>query len=125
MPVLKDIKIFNEIYDFFIHQILAICYNGTYRNVTSNLCEKCPVGEYQPMDLQESCMKCKVNFTTKAEGKNSESDCKCKGKIYHITNNLGKKISTCTLFLSILAHLSRQVITAQEINVVHWPLVCS
>ena len=83
MPVLKDIKIFNEINDFFIHQILEICYNGTYRNVTLNLCEKCPVGEYQPMDLQESCMKCKVNFTTEAEGKNSESDCKCKGKIYN------------------------------------------
>lgn len=46
--------------------------------MTSELCEKCPVGEYQPMDLQESCMKCKVNFTTEAEGKNSVSDCKCK-----------------------------------------------
>ncbi|XP_062571486.1 proprotein convertase subtilisin/kexin type 5-like, partial [Saccostrea cucullata] len=54
--------------------VIKICYNGTFRN-SSNVCVPCPVGEYQPMDLQESCMKCPVNYTTKSEGKNNRSDC--------------------------------------------------
>jgi hypothetical protein len=41
------------------------------------VCVPCPVGEYQPMDLQDSCLKCKTNYTTMSTGKNSMTDCKC------------------------------------------------
>eukprot|EP00105_Crassostrea_gigas_P030837 XP_011453298.1 PREDICTED: signal peptide, CUB and EGF-like domain-containing protein 3 [Crassostrea gigas] len=55
---------------------MTICYNGTYRNKTANVCEPCPIGEYQPNDLQEECIKCPENYSTKAAGKNSRTDCK-------------------------------------------------
>lgn len=59
----------------------AMCYNGTYRNKTTNVCEPCPVGEYQPKDLQEECIKCPENYSTEAAGKNNRTDCKCMSSI--------------------------------------------
>ncbi|XP_061175629.1 proprotein convertase subtilisin/kexin type 5-like [Saccostrea echinata] len=53
---------------------IKICYNGTFRN-SSNVCVPCPVGEYQPMNLQEKCMKCPINCTTESDGKNNKTDC--------------------------------------------------
>ncbi|XP_056017716.1 sushi, von Willebrand factor type A, EGF and pentraxin domain-containing protein 1-like isoform X1 [Ostrea edulis] len=54
---------------------ITICYNGAYRN-SSNVCVPCPVGEYQSMDLQDSCQQCKTNYTTESVGKNNITDCK-------------------------------------------------
>lgn len=61
--------------------ISAICYNGTYRNKTTNVCEPCPVGEYQPEDLQEECIKCPAKYSTESAGKNNLTDCKCMSSI--------------------------------------------
>lgn len=58
--------------------ILAICYKGTYRNRSTNVCEPCPVGEYQPNDQQEECIKCPTKYSTESAGKNNITDCKCK-----------------------------------------------
>lgn len=67
--------------------ISAICYNGTYRNKTTNVCESCPVGEYQPEDLQEECIKCPTKYSTESAGKNNITDCKCMSRsILNLSN---------------------------------------
>lgn len=66
--------------------ISAICYNGTYRNKTTNVCESCPVGEYQPEDLQEECIKCPTKYSTESAGKNNITDCKCMSSILNLSN---------------------------------------
>lgn len=54
---------------------IRICRAGNYRNETDNLCYKCPIGQYQPIDLQSKCEVCPVNKTTRTEGRVNATDC--------------------------------------------------
>lgn len=94
--------------------ISAICYNGTYRNKTTNVCDPCPVGEYQPDDLQEECIKCPAKYSTESAGKNNQTDCKCMSNLLNqnycltiylddtYTGIVSKKVCNLTQKLSLL-----------------------
>ncbi|XP_025092622.1 proprotein convertase subtilisin/kexin type 5-like isoform X1 [Pomacea canaliculata] len=51
------------------------CSPGYKRNTTTNQCELCPYGYYQPEQWQDECSPCNTNFTTNNTGSTSSSDC--------------------------------------------------
>ncbi|KAK3591334.1 hypothetical protein CHS0354_028441 [Potamilus streckersoni] len=55
-------------------QCLAICSSGFYRN-TSNSCQSCPVGTYQPNTEQTSCISCPTGTTTNQVASSSQTQC--------------------------------------------------
>ncbi|CAH1794302.1 unnamed protein product [Owenia fusiformis] len=54
---------------------IADCGPGLYRNVTENRCYSCPLGEYQPMKWQTSCMSCDSGYTTRSSGATLITQC--------------------------------------------------
>ncbi|KAJ8318330.1 LOW QUALITY PROTEIN: hypothetical protein KUTeg_003421 [Tegillarca granosa] len=54
---------------------IRICYAGTYRDANTNECQPCPVGQYQPEDLQDSCESCDPSYSTKDEGNVNKTSC--------------------------------------------------
>jgi hypothetical protein len=68
---------------YFYFCLPGKCFAGTFLN-TTNLCEPCPVGQYQDIDLQTSCKLCSGNRTTRATGANSSDLCVCKYGIWNI-----------------------------------------
>ena len=55
--------------------IPVVCEAGEKRMASSNTCEKCPIGEYQPMRGQSSCMPCVSGNTTEAVGTDVMTKC--------------------------------------------------
>ena len=53
----------------------VICSPGFYRNDTTNTCEACLRGSYQPNTGATTCESCGGNFTTAAENSTSASEC--------------------------------------------------
>ena len=61
-----------------IHHFLffsANCSAGSFRNLTTNECEICEAGSYQPEAFQTSCISC-GNQTTSEPGSTSEEQCR-------------------------------------------------
>ncbi|XP_071107671.1 uncharacterized protein [Haliotis cracherodii] len=54
---------------------LPECPAGRYIDI-NKVCRKCPIGEFQPMKWQRSCITCNNSYTTAAEGSTNAADCK-------------------------------------------------
>ncbi|XP_067673802.1 uncharacterized protein [Haliotis asinina] len=54
---------------------IRICTAGNYRNETDNKCYPCPVGQYQPQDLQDKCLPCNSSYSTINTGTVNASGC--------------------------------------------------
>lgn len=82
-------------YDYFHHQIkiwipsnyqdhhsktylfsAEHCGPGTYYNVTTHSCERCPRGWYQPHPAMNYCIRCPGNTTTDENGVADGDQCK-------------------------------------------------
>ncbi|XP_046553559.1 signal peptide, CUB and EGF-like domain-containing protein 1 isoform X2 [Haliotis rubra] len=53
----------------------GICTAGNYRNATDNTCYPCPVGQYQPQDLQDQCLSCNSSYSTSGTGTVNATGC--------------------------------------------------
>eukprot|EP00105_Crassostrea_gigas_P019111 XP_011437468.1 PREDICTED: uncharacterized protein LOC105335342 [Crassostrea gigas] len=51
------------------------CAAGTFFNTTTDTCEMCPRGSYQPIPGQISCLSCPFGQTTKSKGAQNMSQC--------------------------------------------------
>ena len=58
--------------------ILAVCNPGQYKNQTSNKCEDCPSGTFQPRPGQEQCLACPEGSRT--VGSDTFRFTSCRGK---------------------------------------------
>ncbi|XP_046553547.1 LOW QUALITY PROTEIN: uncharacterized protein LOC124262974 [Haliotis rubra] len=54
---------------------IRICTAGNYRNATDNTCYPCPVGQYQPQDLQDQCLSCNSSYSTSGTGTVNATGC--------------------------------------------------
>ncbi|XP_025088235.1 proprotein convertase subtilisin/kexin type 5-like [Pomacea canaliculata] len=52
------------------------CSPGHRRNFTTNQCELCDYGYFQPEQWQDTCIPCNTNYTTSNTGSTNPSDCK-------------------------------------------------
>ncbi|XP_067671802.1 uncharacterized protein [Haliotis asinina] len=52
-----------------------MCTAGNYRNKIDNKCYPCPVGQYQPQDLQDKCLPCYSSYSTISTGTVNASGC--------------------------------------------------
>eukprot|EP00240_Pyramimonas_obovata_P000193 CAMPEP_0118928276 /NCGR_PEP_ID=MMETSP1169-20130426/5554_1 /TAXON_ID=36882 /ORGANISM="Pyramimonas obovata, Strain CCMP722" /LENGTH=2032 /DNA_ID=CAMNT_0006870203 /DNA_START=97 /DNA_END=6195 /DNA_ORIENTATION=- len=46
----------------------CMCMAGTFSNLTTGACEMCPLGHYQPLPGQTSCLTCKPGFISASPG---------------------------------------------------------
>ena len=86
-------KYFNALF------IVEICSAGT-KFVVADACKACPVGSYQPLQGQSSCIQCPSNYTTRSSGSVHSGDCYLQG--------LPLAISLCFLdFLQLISLFAR------------------
>ena len=57
------------------YYISDVCNLGT-REVNNEICEVCPVGTYQPLPGQQTCMNCPAEMKTMESGAYSSYQCK-------------------------------------------------
>ena len=76
-------SVFNRIELNFCSIYTAQCGPGTFKNVITKKCEKCPSGTYQPETGKTTCLYCpKGSIIQGGENKNFTS---CKGKFFFIS----------------------------------------
>jgi hypothetical protein len=59
------------------------CPVGTYGNMTTGLCELCPIGHYQPLEGSVSCLPCPPGTSTRRTHAKNVWECRCKCKPVH------------------------------------------
>ena len=73
-PVFFNHVVDLSLYPAFSHQSVR-CPAGSSANASVTGCELCPVGQFQPLPNQLSCLSCATNFTTAQPGSTSDSAC--------------------------------------------------
>ena len=63
---------------FFLFFILVVCSAGKFKNMTSNQCEECPPGMYQPEPGQTKCLSCPEGSMIVGNDKRNYTSCKSK-----------------------------------------------
>ncbi|XP_069124102.1 uncharacterized protein [Argopecten irradians] len=58
-----------------VSQCHAICQNGSFFNITSGICELCPLGTYQNESGQFQCLSCQYGQTTHQNGTTDVNSC--------------------------------------------------
>ena len=56
----------------------AACDPGQFRNSTTNVCEECDYGFFQPGKWQDECLPCNDSYTTVSKASTSADQCLCK-----------------------------------------------
>jgi len=54
------------------------CPMGTYYNMTTLLCESCPIGHYQPAEGSIICLSCPPGTSTRRIHAKNVRECRCK-----------------------------------------------
>lgn len=58
--------------------ILTEACEAGYKRVGTSTCVKCPIGEYQPLKWQTSCLSCGgARYRTDQDASTSKDECKC------------------------------------------------
>ncbi len=93
--------------DVISHFYSANCSAGYYRNVSTNMCNPCPYGEYQTDKWQDQCISCMPIgtklYSTNITGASSKDE--CIGMLYpweHIFNrivHLHRPLKLVTVYL--------------------------
>lgn len=74
-PVFFNHVVYLSLYPAF--SLLSVrCPAGSSANASATGCELCPVGQFQPLPNQLSCLSCATNFTTAQPGSTSDSACR-------------------------------------------------
>ncbi|KAJ8309936.1 hypothetical protein KUTeg_011801 [Tegillarca granosa] len=76
---------------------IRICYAGNFLNVTTNDCQPCPIGYYQPESLQDFCHSCEPSYSTKDEGNVNKTSCVCKYRFVLTVLSFKKMECSCMM----------------------------
>ncbi|KAH9504425.1 hypothetical protein Btru_063570 [Bulinus truncatus] len=71
------------------------CKKGHYKNMSMQACLPCPVGTYQPMSGEKSCLLCGSSLTTETEGADRKELCIRVKPNEYTCENLCKNRKTC------------------------------
>ena len=97
----------------FINLPLGSCRRGSYYDVISHKCLKCPRGTYQNQDSEKFCYRCPGNTTTLQPG--AKSKAKCNGKFHSIFN----KIEEYIIYLSAEIFTPKKMLPWAGLGTVH------